>query len=446
MARTLARMLTLRGVLRMACAVVPPVALALSCGGEVSSVPDGDGDAGIGRVGSDAGLASCGPGLQSGAPWPMFGRCPSLAARSAAVGPASPSTKWFFPAEITAQPAVAADGTIYFGTTDGKLYALGGDGSAEWTYAAGAGVAFGGTPAILADGTVLVGARSGPKGIGQLYALSATGTLEWIYDTTRSTNVSTPSPSVGDDGTIYFSVAYHLYAIHPDGSAAWQTDGGGEYAITPAIGPEGTVYVGGQYGLQAFAPGGKPLWAFGPCADKVAECTGQPVVAADGTLVTTVVTLKQSPAFLLEAVHPDGTPAWSLPLASMGVGYAVGADGTIFFPLGIDVFSVSASGRQNWTSRLPAGGDGDPPVIDAAGTMYLGTRATGPSPCGLPCEQPTGAGIQALHADGTTAWVFKTDTAFVSPAIGADGTLYAPALGERGVRPPQGVGLYAIGP
>ena len=119
--------------------------------------------------------------------------------------------------------------------------------------------------------------------------------------------------------------------------------------------------------------------------------------------------------------------------------------GQSIFRLPID-FLAKTSGRQNWTSRLPAGGDGDPPVIDAAGTMYLGTRATGPSPCGLPCEQPTGAGIQALHADGTTAWVFKTDTAFVSPAIGAHGTLYAPALGERGVRPPQGVGLYAIGP
>ena len=49
----------------------------------------------------------------------MFGQCPSLRGQSEAVGPSTLTVKWFFPAAITAQPAVAADGTIYFDTDSG---------------------------------------------------------------------------------------------------------------------------------------------------------------------------------------------------------------------------------------------------------------------------------------------------------------------------------------
>jgi len=174
-----------------------------------------------GDVDGGAGL-----GLQRGAPWPMFGQSPSLRGRSTAVGPANPTVKWFFPAAVTAQPAVAADGTIYFGTDDGAVLALGSDGSARWTFAGTSGQRFGGTPAIRADGSVVIGAQAGPKTTGQLVALSSTGALLWTYDTLRGTNGIAPSASIGEDGTIYASVGYHLYAVHPDGSAAWQADAG----------------------------------------------------------------------------------------------------------------------------------------------------------------------------------------------------------------------------
>jgi outer membrane protein assembly factor BamB len=455
---TLDRVLAHRAVLGFACALLLPSVSALSCGGTVSRVSPGDAGSieeasrgstvdGGAEGGQDAG---CGVGLQCGAPWPMFAQSPSLRARSAAVGPATPTVKWFFPAAVTAQPAVAADGTIYFGTDDGTLYALDGDGSVKWTFSAGAGVSFGGTPAIRADGTVLVGAQTEPGAIGELYAVSFTGALVWTYDTTRGDNLAPPSPSIGDDGTIYISAGYHLYAVHPDGSLAWQADAGDEYVIVPAIGPDGTVYVGGQYGLQAFTPAGTQSWAFGPCADVVAECTSQETVADDGTIVTTMATLSQAPdapGYLLVAVRPDGTQAWSLDLSVMGVGAAVGADGTIFVPTGYDLASISPGGQQNWASALPGAGGGAAPVIDAAGTLYLGTSAwTEAAPCGDPCEELSGAGLQAFRADGTVAWVFEPDTAFASPAIGADGTLYAAAVGGGDAGARQGLGLYAIGP
>lgn len=118
---------------------------------------------------SDAGpTRSCGAGLQAGAPWPMFGGCERVGGWSPAVGPASPTTLWFFPAAVSAQPAIAADGTVYVGTDDGKLYALRSDGSVKWTFAGEMGESLSG---IGADGTLYVsagnvGTTSGVYAIG----------------------------------------------------------------------------------------------------------------------------------------------------------------------------------------------------------------------------------------------------------------------------------------
>jgi hypothetical protein len=421
-------------------------AVAMGCGAPARVADLGGAEAGDAGASppADAGAVL---GLQSGSPWPMFAQSPRLQGRSTAVGPAHPSVRWFYPATLTGQPAIAADGTVYFGAA-GTVVALRSDGSVKWTFDGAPTQRFGGTPAIRADGSVLVGASSGSDLHGQLLALSPAGTLLWTYDTSRGANGAFPSASVGDDGTIYFSVAYHLYAIHPDGSPAWQADAGDEYGIVPAIGSDGTVYNGGQYGLQAFTPAGHQLWAFGACADLVSECTSQASVADDGTIVTTVLLLAPSSGYLLTAVRPHGAAAWSFALPVQGVGSAVAADGTILVPRGVDVVSVSPAGKQKWVSALAGANGASAPVIDGAGTLYLGTSAwTEAAPCGSPCEELSGAGLQAVHADGTAGWVFQPGIAFASPAIGADGTLYAAALGGRSGAAQGGArGLYALGP
>ena len=61
-------------------------------------------------------------------------------------------------------PAIGADGTVYIGSSDGRVYALdGSSGSLKWSYATGAQVWS--SPAIGADGTVYVGSEG-----GKLYA------------------------------------------------------------------------------------------------------------------------------------------------------------------------------------------------------------------------------------------------------------------------------------
>ena len=207
------------------------------CGGEVGTAPPGPtpspAPTSSAPTTADAGAAPaslCGPGLQAGSPWPMYGGCPSLQGRSLAVGPAQPTIRWLFTPSSAAvgQPAIGADNTVYFGTARGTLYALASDSTPRWTFQAGPGEQCEGTPAIAADGSILfsVGLAS-PK----LYALSPDGALKWTFGGQSNEPDGFTSPTIGPDGTIYVMDSASLYAIHPDGTQAWaisnQPPGGG---------------------------------------------------------------------------------------------------------------------------------------------------------------------------------------------------------------------------
>jgi hypothetical protein len=72
------------------------------------------------------------------------------------------TNKWTFytpGAEIQSAPAVAADGAVYVGCGDGKVYALNSDGTKRWEYTSG-GYVFS-SPTIAADGTIYVGSADG---------------------------------------------------------------------------------------------------------------------------------------------------------------------------------------------------------------------------------------------------------------------------------------------
>ena len=66
-------------------------------------------------------------------------------------------------APVASSPAIAADGTVYVGSDDGTVWAIGLNGDVRWTYKTG-GTVFS-SPAIAPDGTVYVGSAD-----GRLYA------------------------------------------------------------------------------------------------------------------------------------------------------------------------------------------------------------------------------------------------------------------------------------
>jgi outer membrane protein assembly factor BamB len=94
--------------------------------------------------------------------------------------PATPATsaRWIYTTGfyVDGQPAVA-DGTVYFGDENGKVYALdAATGRPRWIYTSGD---YGLSGPTVTDGVVYVSSE-----FGKVYALDgATGRLRWIYTT-----------------------------------------------------------------------------------------------------------------------------------------------------------------------------------------------------------------------------------------------------------------------
>ena len=89
--------------------------------------------------------------------WWMFGREPTHSRQSPYAGPKTDTLKWEFDTSgvVRPSPAIAADGTIYFGSFDRYIYAVAANGVLKWQYQTGGGVDA--SPAIAEDGTVYVG-------------------------------------------------------------------------------------------------------------------------------------------------------------------------------------------------------------------------------------------------------------------------------------------------
>ena len=155
---------------------------------------------------------------------------------------ASGSFKWSFATggSIYSSPAIALDGSIYFGSDDGKLYALHPDGSEDWNYTTGDMVRS--APAIGADGSIYFGSDD-----NKLYALNPDGSENWNYPTG---GVVRSSPALAADGGIYFGSADgKLYALNPDGSEDWNYTSGNAIHSAPTISSEGIIYFGDSSGI-----------------------------------------------------------------------------------------------------------------------------------------------------------------------------------------------------
>lgn len=151
----------------------------------------------------------------------------------------TPGTKkWEFQAgnDVYSSPAIGADGTVYVGVADNKLYAINPDGTKKWEFQTGSNVRS--SPAIGADGTVYVGADD-----YKLYAINPDGTKKWEF-VIGSNDIS--SPAIGSDGTVYVGSRYvGFIAINPDGTEKWKFQtSSNRFSSSPAIGTDGTVYVG----------------------------------------------------------------------------------------------------------------------------------------------------------------------------------------------------------
>jgi len=173
-------------------------------------------------------------------------------------------------APIKSSPAIGGDGTIYVGTTDGRLAAVTSDGSAtQWS--SPTNDTAGSSPAIALDGTIYVGSTD-----KKLYAFAKSGIVKWSLDV----GAAAGSPVVGGDDTIYVASSDgKLHAVAPDGQLRWSYATGGPIAGAPCV-RGGLVYVGSDdKKLHAVTTRGTKKWTYetlGPVAT--------PVVGSDGTV------------------------------------------------------------------------------------------------------------------------------------------------------------------
>jgi outer membrane protein assembly factor BamB len=303
--------------------------------------------------------------------------------------------RWCFVAgdDITTAPAVADDGTVYFGANDRYLYALNKDGTRRWRLAAGGSIRS--SPAVGEDGTIYVGADD-----DYLYAVNPDGTLRWRI---RAGGDVRSSPAIADDGTIYFgSEDDALYAVNPDGTLKWHFAAGGGVRSSPAVGLDGTVYFGADDDvLYALNPDSTVRWQL----ETGGNVRSSPAIGDDGTIY--VGTDDQ----YLYAVNPDGTVRWRFftdgDIESSPV---VGPDGTVYF--GSEdryVYALNSDGSPRWLYPTE-GGVRSVPTVGADGLVYVGSDDDN---------------CYAFGPAGEPVWRFSTHgNVSSSPATAPEGTVY----------------------
>ncbi|HVR35962.1 MAG TPA: PQQ-binding-like beta-propeller repeat protein, partial [Methylomirabilota bacterium] len=151
-------------------------------------------------------------------------------------------------------------------------------GDLKWKFTTGGSVWS--SPAIAADGTIYIGSDD-----GRLYAIHPNGTEKWHF---TASGVFPPairsSPAVAIDGTVYVAdTAGILYAIRPsDGSQKWSVNIGAAIFSSPAVAIDGTIYIAAEdgflYAVGSTARGGFIKWSFFAGVEQGSLLTSSPAV------------------------------------------------------------------------------------------------------------------------------------------------------------------------
>jgi len=264
--------------------------------------------------------------------------------------------KWRFYAgsEISSDPVIGEDGVIYFGVMGpgwdkGRIYAVNQNCTEKWHYDTGHWILS--DPAIGDDGTIYIG-----SGDDYLYAMNPNGTLKWKF---RTKDWVRGPPSIADDGTIYIS-SYddYLYAMYPNGTLRWKTEKGFGSDTNPSIGSDGTIYVNSINKLKAINPDGSKKWEFN-LGGSVKESSS--AICADG-IIYTGIEIGDRKGGEIVAMNPDGTERWRKRLSNHWVDSSpcIGEDGTVYV--------VSTNNDYSVLHAFGAGGE----VIANANGPYYG--------------------------------------------------------------------------
>lgn len=319
---------------------------------------------------------------------------------------------------------VVADGRLFVGSTDGRLYALAArTGDELWRFHAATSVT--GSPAVFGSLVYVTDHAS------TLYALDVkTGELRWRVETGESLafpwayesgDVYASSPVLANETVFFGAGDGRLYAVDAsDGSVRWRASTGGRIRSTPAV-ADGRVVVGSADGIvYAFAErDGQPLWQYategaalnsGDYGFDRRTVQSSPAIAGDRVLVGA----RDGYLYALDATsgkrlwRRDHDVSWvnSSPAVSGGLAVVGTSDGQ--FVQAVDV----ATGEERWR-------------VGTAGIVW-----TSPAVTGNRLVIAEGAGrVRALDLDsGDTVWSTWTGGALFGSPVPVDGTIYVGSM------------------
>ena len=246
------------------------------------------------------------------------------------------------------------------------------------------------SPAVAPDGTIYQGTFG-----GRMLAISPEGRVQWSY---RIDHEIKSSPAIGADGTIYFGCRNrNFYALTPAGKLKWTFATGAWIDSSPAIAADGTLYFGSwDKSFYALAPDGTLKWKFATSN----LITTSPAIAADGTIYF------GSHDKFFYALTPDGKLKWKfLTGAEIDAAPAIGADGIIYFgSTDGNLYALRPDGTESW--RLRTGGyTPSSPVLDGDGNLYLAS----------------GQKHVSVAADGKLRWEQQSDVPMDMTALVTSG-------------------------
>jgi len=317
-------------------------------------------------------------GGESSSDWPMYRHDAERSGFTPVVGPKYNFTKWTFQTGdiVLSSPAVA-NGMVYFGSNDSKVYAINmWTGELIWSFSTGSAGIYS-SPAV-AYGIVYIGAND-----NKTYALNAiTGELIWSFTAFGSAYFGLRSPfwssPVVVDGTVYIgNLDSFVYALDAaTGSLKWaQTVYGSCTGSSPAV-VDGKVYIASAGYTSPYngnvtcldAATGQLIWyytiPYGVWFSTPAVVNG---IVYVGSFAGFVYALNATTGQLIAYFAPgDFQPINTSPAVANGIVYVGSGNGRIY--------ALNASNlKVIWSKMLSSSGVYSSPVV-AGDTVYIGTE------------------------------------------------------------------------
>ena len=363
-------------------------------------------------------------------PWPMIAHDPQITGRSPYSGPKTPTIKWTLdlPYGVYSGPIIGEDGTLYVGTnaylyfmgdTTNYFYAIDPDnGRIIWTFLTGTPFANESGYLINNEGTIFFGSQS-----GWLYAIDTKGNLKWKYDT--GGNIHQRVMNTDLQGNIYIANSTgYLFSFSKEGRLNWKANyGGGLFPRSVSFSPDGnTIYTTGKgSNLYALNLDGSLKWYL--------ECPGDRrlplLIDNNGNIIFLAGC---TPPWSLTSIDSLGTLNWEYVINNNNANFtesspAMDYEGNIYYTYVADsagvvwysrLESVDYYGNYRWTYQFdqPEEVIVMPLICDKDGTVY--------------CGSTFGYNYYAVSKDGELLWQIPLEGYYVenSTAIASDGTLY----------------------